>query len=458
MSWERKVQKKSSWGSSAQALRESLFKTQGVSKPVEPVEKAALKPIQFRGTDTSHLDHLEVNNTNRPIVTPRVNLSNLQTKLTVGAPGDKYEQEADNMASQVMSMPDSAVQRDIAPEEQKEEEVQTKPLAVGITPLVQREEMPSEEEVQTKPLGNGTIQREEMPEEEDIQTKPISASIQREILPEDEEVQTKPSIQRATDSSFEAGGNIENQLNSSKGGGSPLPDEVRSFMEPRFGADFGQVRVHTGSEAVQMNRDLNAQAFTHGSDVYYGAGKAPGKDDLTAHELTHVMQQQSSVATNSINQLQRQENESVDMSIEHDVTLFPQPTNMTCWSAATTMLFGDRSISSGEAEIDGNGGLSSDEKNIAAFAKSHGLTLHYPQSWSVKALYRLLNNGPLAIMGAMPLAHAVVLAGMNGDGTAKNTKLYIYDPWPVNEGKIVEPIYANWINTFPLATYYILHR
>ncbi|NJM21976.1 MAG: hypothetical protein HC907_26275 [Richelia sp. SM1_7_0] len=66
MSWERKVQKKPSWSSSTQAPRESLFKTQGVSKPVEPVEKAALKPIQFRGTDTSHLDHLEVNNTNRP--------------------------------------------------------------------------------------------------------------------------------------------------------------------------------------------------------------------------------------------------------------------------------------------------------------------------------------------------------------------------------------------------------
>ncbi|NJM21975.1 MAG: DUF4157 domain-containing protein [Richelia sp. SM1_7_0] len=190
------------------------------------------------------------------------------------------------MASQVMSMPDSAVQRDIAPEEQKEEEVQTKPLAVGITPLVQREEMPSEEEVQTKPLGNGTIQREEMPEEEDIQTKPISASIQREILPEDEEVQTKPSIQRATDSSFEAGGNIENQLNSSKGGGSSLPDEVRNFMEPRFGVDFSNVKVHTDSEAVQMSRDLGAQAFTYGSDVYFGAGKSPGNNELTAHELT----------------------------------------------------------------------------------------------------------------------------------------------------------------------------
>ncbi|NJO60542.1 MAG: DUF4157 domain-containing protein [Richelia sp. RM2_1_2] len=270
MSWERKVQKKPSWSSSTQAPRESLFKTQGVSKPVEPVEKAALKPIQFRGTDTSHLDHLEVNNTNRPIVTPRVNLSNLQTKLTVGAPGDKYEQEADSMAQKVMSTPDSVVQR-MTPGE--EEEVRTKPLAANITPLVQREEMSQQEEkeLQAKPLGNGTIQREEMPEEK--------------------EIQTKRSLQRTTDSSFQAGGNIESQLNSSKGGGSPLADNVRSFMEPRFGTDFSSVRVHTGSEAVQMNRELGAQAFTHGGDVYFAEGKAPGNNDLTAHELTHVVQQ-----------------------------------------------------------------------------------------------------------------------------------------------------------------------
>ena len=62
-------------------------------------------------------------------------------------------------------------------------------------------------------------------------------------------------------------------------------------MEPRFGADFSSVRVHTGSEAVQMNRELGAQAFAHGSDVYFGAEKSPGNNELTAHELTHVVQQ-----------------------------------------------------------------------------------------------------------------------------------------------------------------------
>ena len=75
------------------------------------------------------------------------------------------------------------------------------------------------------------------------------------------------------------------------GGGSPLPGDVRSFMEPRFGEDFADVRVHTGQGAVEMNAGLQAEAFTYGSDIYYGAGRAPGADALTAHELSHVVQQ-----------------------------------------------------------------------------------------------------------------------------------------------------------------------
>jgi hypothetical protein len=73
--------------------------------------------------------------------------------------------------------------------------------------------------------------------------------------------------------------------------GSPLPGEVRSFMEPRFGFDFSQVRIHTDLEAIRMNRQMNAQAFTQHQHIYFGAGKSPGTNALTAHELTHVVQQ-----------------------------------------------------------------------------------------------------------------------------------------------------------------------
>jgi hypothetical protein len=236
-----------------------------------------------------------------------------QAKLSVSQPGDVYEQEADKVAQQVIGMGESSLQRQNR--SQEEENLQLKPLGELITPLLQREATPEEEEealqpkaegspairreaaeeedepLQMKTEGTPTIQREEIPDEEEVQTKPLNPSIQREIAPEEEEIQTKPSLQQTAAGGLQAGENIEHRLNQTKGGGSPLPEETRSFMEPRFGVDFSQVRVHTGSDAVQMNRDLHAQAFTHKQDIYFGAGKAPANDSLTAHELTHVVQQ-----------------------------------------------------------------------------------------------------------------------------------------------------------------------
>jgi hypothetical protein len=117
------------------------------------------------------------------------------------------------------------------------------------------------------------------------------------MIPEEEKkeekpVQPKSLLQRsAGEESVDAGHSIEQQLGQSSGNGSPLPEAVRSYMEPRFGTDFSGVRVHTGSEAQHLNRALNAQAFTVGQDIYYGASKSPTDLRLTAHELTHVVQQ-----------------------------------------------------------------------------------------------------------------------------------------------------------------------
>jgi hypothetical protein len=186
----------------------------------------------------------------------------IQAKLAIGQPNDQYEQEADRVAEQVMSMalPATAtVQRQGEEAEPEElEEIQTKPFAETIAPLVQRQA--------------------DLEEEEPIQAKC-------------EDCEAEEPVQRSSDSATQAQPDLESQLNASKGGGSALSEEVRSFMEPRFGADFSQVRVHTDSEAVQMNRDLNAQAFTHQQDIYFGSGESPRNDALTAHELTHVVQQ-----------------------------------------------------------------------------------------------------------------------------------------------------------------------
>jgi hypothetical protein len=68
----------------------------------------------------------------------------VQPKLTVGQPNDQYEQEADQVAEQVMSMAPPAtpnIQR-----QAEAEEVQTKPLVETITPIVQRQEALEEDE------------------------------------------------------------------------------------------------------------------------------------------------------------------------------------------------------------------------------------------------------------------------------------------------------------------------
>lgn len=79
--------------------------------------------------------------------------------------------------------------------------------------------------------------------------------------------------------------------------GNPLESTLRQDMEHRFGHDFSQVRVHSGGAAEQSAREVNANAYTVGLDIVFGTGRfAPGTREgrrLIAHELTHVMQQQS---------------------------------------------------------------------------------------------------------------------------------------------------------------------
>ncbi len=90
--------------------------------------------------------------------------------------------------------------------------------------------------------------------------------------------------------------------------GQPLDAASREFMEPRFGADFGAVRVHTDSQAAESARRVDALAYTVGSHVVFGAGQyAPrtqAGQKLLAHEITHVLQQEGSSGGNS--GLQRQ--------------------------------------------------------------------------------------------------------------------------------------------------------
>ncbi|RNC65262.1 MAG: DUF4157 domain-containing protein [Desulfuromonadales bacterium] len=113
-------------------------------------------------------------------------------------------------------------------------------------------------------------------------------------LPEEEE-EKLVSPKADTGGVTPLSGELADRIQALEGGGSPLSEGEQAFFEPRFGADFSQVRVHTGPEAQEAARALNAQAFTLGSDIAFGPGRyAPGTEEgtrLMAHELTHVVQQ-----------------------------------------------------------------------------------------------------------------------------------------------------------------------
>ena len=79
------------------------------------------------------------------------------------------------------------------------------------------------------------------------------------------------------------------------GTGRALDEDTRGFMESRFGDDFNDVRIHTGSRAAESARAFQAQAYTVGSDIVFAAGRyAPQTNSgrrLIAHELAHTVQQ-----------------------------------------------------------------------------------------------------------------------------------------------------------------------
>jgi hypothetical protein len=110
----------------------------------------------------------------------------------------------------------------------------------------------------------------------------------------------EPVLQRqaSSDAAVDASPPVVNDVLQSPG--QPLDAATRAFMEPRFGHDFGQVRVHTDARAAESARAVNASAYTVGRDIVFASGHfAPGTQagrHLLAHELTHVVQQAPGVA------------------------------------------------------------------------------------------------------------------------------------------------------------------
>jgi hypothetical protein len=160
-----------------------------------------------------------------------------QAKLIVNTPGDIYEQEADRVAEQVMRLPEPVVQAKPG-----------WPFAKGASCGDKK----------------ATLQKKE-------------SSVQ-ENAARDQSIDVPPIVYEVLHSS-----------------GQPLDPATRAFMEPRFGNDFSQVRVHTDAKATESAQTLNALAYTVGQDMVFGSGQyTPGTNAgqrLLAHELTHVIQQ-----------------------------------------------------------------------------------------------------------------------------------------------------------------------
>jgi hypothetical protein len=179
----------------------------------------------------------------------------VQAKLTIGTPGDKYEQEADRVATQV-------VQQINAPAPNQPQSVQRD--------TVQRDSLPEEEELQMKPL----LQRDSLPEEEELQMRPAPST---EIVVGD------------------AAPELETAIHQARGRGQALAPNLQAQMGQAMGADFSGVKIHTDSQSDQLNRSIQAKAFTTGQDIFFRQGAyqpgSSGGQELIAHELTHVVQQ-----------------------------------------------------------------------------------------------------------------------------------------------------------------------
>lgn len=184
----------------------------------------------------------------------------IQTKLAVSQPGDRYEQEADRVADEVMRMAAPAVPRPSA----------------GAPPLHRRSG------------SDETLQR--LAADRD-------PSLDDAVVVDEEEaegtVQTLRSPCRSSGSAM-----LSKELLHRSQGGEPLAPGVRRSMETRFGADFSRVRIYPDSHAAALSQAVSARAFTYGADIYFGAGEyRPETQDgarVLAHELTHVIQQGAS--------------------------------------------------------------------------------------------------------------------------------------------------------------------
>ena len=213
-------------------------------------------------------------------------------QLEVGPVDDPLETEADVMA-------DHVVRRQAA--DMDDDERQAGPLQAKAkdTHAVQRKCAACDADRRILPqLEVGPVD-DPLETEADVMADHV---VRRQAADMDEdERQAKPLQAKAKDtaSSESTTPALETGLADTSGSGAPLTPNTRDHMEEAFGADFSGVRVHTGAASAAMSDQIGARAFTYGTDIHFNDGEfTPGTErgtHLLAHELTHVVQQNSGV-------------------------------------------------------------------------------------------------------------------------------------------------------------------
>ncbi|MET0637514.1 MAG: DUF4157 domain-containing protein [Chitinophagaceae bacterium] len=210
-----------------------------------------------------------------------------QAKLSVNKPGDKYEKEADDVADSVTanSKDKPAVQRLSTPADDEK---------VGTN----ESRMEKDKQIQEKPAKEKKEEKDKKAEKQDENEKETNKDKLKKPG-EEKEKKKGAGVQRKPDTGSEsASASLSDKIQDNAGKGTSLQTGTLGEMNNSFGKDFSDVNVHNDTEAHQMNKELNAQAFTNGKDIYFNEGKydpdsAEGKK-LLAHELTHVVQQNKS--------------------------------------------------------------------------------------------------------------------------------------------------------------------
>jgi hypothetical protein len=133
-------------------------------------------------------------------------------------------------------------------------------------------------------------------EDKEVQREPEKKEEEKVMRMEDKKEEEKTVQKKENGGNTSASGkSVGNYISTLSGKGQPLPAAANYFFSSRMGYDFSNVRVHTGKDAAESAKGVNAKAYTTGNNVVfnegqYNIGSGEGKK-LMAHELTHVMQQ-----------------------------------------------------------------------------------------------------------------------------------------------------------------------